>query len=103
MDDSFFLVQKSHTREGRQAFLHAADLTLIAENLAHMEELVPAVLPLRDPMLGREDPEPGEGCVPEGGPITNCPPPIACSTTLSRCPLTSNIRFGGKTGEDHPS
>ena len=75
----------------------------MGEDLVHKEEPVHTLLPSRDPVLGREDPEPGKGGVPKGGAATNCQPPIVCATTASRCPLTSNSRFGGNTGEDHPS
>ena len=74
----------------------------MAEDPVHDEEPVPTRLSPRDHMLGRKDPDPWRGGVPEGGPTTNCPPPIAWATTARGCLLTSNSRFGGKTGEDHP-
>ena len=89
-------------RKGQHAFQHAADLTLVAEDLVHKEEPISMLLPPRDPMLGRKDPDPGGGGISKGGPATNFPPPIACATTTSGCLLTSDSRFGGKTGEDHP-
>ena len=56
VDDSISPAQVHNMHEGRQAFLHATDLTLMAEDSVLKEEPVFVILHDTDPMLRAEEP-----------------------------------------------